>query len=791
MNLFKDIQSQNFNDYREAFIKYIEQFLNINVLSLDINNTFRPKLICQSNISTLIEHFNSNKKYKEKTIYGVRIDGETSSYNAKNFGRYFDVSKISFESLYKIYTDLYNIAKKLEKETYSQKTVTSDRLLLEQRGAKSISTFDKVYDLFTLSNNYEYSEADRKWIFNRLKKDVEGNYYFIFNDNTSYSVEMIYLQKEYSGRSGREILLESQDPNDKYNFWSKFLSYSAPLIQKWNDIILDIKSTYVDSTTSFETTCMNAGVPRIYLESIDIIEKHISYTIEVSGDDDDDDKKTKLISYCFGTFINWKANNKKNIQILNMRSILASNLLQSVDLLENTKIGRIKRFSNNPNEIAIKHLPLPIYSNPKDMPKLPPWWSKFLEAGEGKGGRKLPRFHNPVNDLFKIACYVFNTLSAGYNGRQVYTALGIGADGKGLFSDVMMDIMGTDHAVAVKSQEYTEQFGLSGIINKKAVILPEVRAPGKLFNTEKFLSAVAGDFLSIEKKFQSHINYSTRGVTHFICTNISFGLHGMETATRCLPAVWLRNYEDEIDSKSKLIAKDVMHKNLMSEKDEFLQWCVDYRFWLNEKYDRALLTGGDGENSIGYNVRLMSDEDLLNHNYKIYSTEELFVRALDTMTLRDEKAVTTTIYEDLEGEIDYTYDLISTLFEIDENNSTDGLSAKDIIEHIELSMSVSSLETKRMIQKVFGSSIKSIQIDDTYEFIFNGNIYDKNNLIWRNFIKTLTEKFGATSSRKQVNKKREYRYNIMIKEFTAKQSTVDQNVLNEIERKLNDDDLVF
>lgn len=789
MNLFKNIKSNNFNEYKDAYLKYIEQFLNINVLSLDIDNTFRPKLICQSNVNSLIEHFNNNKKNREKTIYGVRIDGESSSYNSKTFGRYFDVSKISFESLYKIYTDLYNIAKKLETDLYDKKTITSEILTLQQQDAKNIKTFEKVYDLFTLSNNYEYCDADKKWIFDRLRKDNEGNYYFIFNDNTSYSVEMIYLQQESSGKTGREILLESKDKNDKYNFWSKFLSYSAPLVKKWNEIILDIKSTYFSvDDISFEKTCMNNGVPRIYLESIDIIEKFIGYTREVTNDGI---KEEKYFSYQIGTYINWKQSNKKSIQILNMRAILSSNLLQSVDLLENTKIKKIKRFSNNPNEIAIKHLPLPTYSNPKYEPKLPPWWSKFLEAGESKDGRKLPRFHNPINDLFKIACYVYNTLSAGYNGRQVYTALGAGADGKGTFSDVMMEIMGTDHAVAVKSSEYTEQFGLSGIINKKAIILPEVRAPGKLFNTEKFLSAVAGDFLSIEKKFQSHINYSTRGVTHFICTNVAFGLHGMETATRCLPCVWLRNYEDEIDSKSKLIAKDVMHKNLMSEKDEFLQWCVDYRFWLNEKYDRALLTGGDDESTIGFNVRLMSDEDLINRKYKIYTTEELFVRALDSMTLRGEKAVTTTIHEDLEAEIDYTYDLIDNLFELDVNKSTKGLSAKDIIEHIEKSMSISNLDTKRMIQKVFGNSIKSIQIDGIFEYIFNGNIYDKNNKIWRNFIKTLTEKFGASSSRTQVNKKREYRYNILIKENTTKQSSVDLDTLNEIERKLNDDDLIY
>src|SRR5690554_1618042 len=782
----KEIKKElNYFDCRSALIKKWNNYLLDDIIALSDDNNFKPKISLQTNKESIIEHFVQNKKHKEKTIFSIKIDSEIKILTAKNYGRYFNVSKISFETLYKEYTHLHKVALKLKEKERETNTTISNTLLIEATGAYNVKEYSKDFPLFKYNTKLTYSEADRKWLFNNLKRDNESNYYFVFKDGTRYDIEQIFLEKESYNKSGREILLESKDPRDEYNFWEKFIAYTNQYTKIWNKTIIDIKKTYSESNLSFEELCMQNGVPRVYLESIELIDRYVQYQRKVI---EDDKEITKTFTNYIDTYVQYKSTNKNDIQIVQMRNALSRTILQSVNLLKETKIDFIKRFSNDPNEIAIKYLHLPKYSNPKDEPKLPPHWHRFLEPGEDKNGNILPRFYNPIMSKFKIACYVYNSLYANYAERQALVLGGEGKEGKSLFMTAIQQILGEEHCTNLKTDEFESQFGLNSIINKKVLAIQECRSPGKLFRTERFLSVLGHDIITLEPKFKSHLTYSTAGTTMILATNTNFGVHSTFSASRCIPLAMLRNYDDSHEnSNNKLISKDVMLKNLYSEKDEFIQWCVDYRAWLYFKYDKALLSGGEG-NQIGCNLRMMSDIDLVNRNYNIYSTSELYNRALDTMILHRERFVTSTIEDSVVEDIDYTLDLLNELFVIDESLEN-GLSSKEIIELIESKMSTGDINTKKLILKVFKNTIKSQLIDGTQHFIFNDS-FDTRSKIWKDFVACLRDKFRAQQFSKKIGGKTVRLYNIKEK-LNTNEKTIDSKLINEIERKLNDDDLIY
>jgi len=750
---------ETWNDYTELLLERWNNFLNPHILTMSDEEVLKPKLILQNSYKQLINHCQNDNHKNRKTIYGVVTDSVSDVVEViteKNYKRWFDVSKVSFDTLYKDYQNLLTVAKKFEQtevNLLSKQTTASELISRSNATPNSTESFKlrEGYQVkIPLFEKYfaerQFSDADKKYFFDKIRRDSEGNFYFITYDDMKPVINNIYLAQETGFRTGREILISPVEARKNVrDFWFHFLAYFNKNVSTWKSKTLEVRNSYMLTNTSenFETVCMQAGVPRLFLEMIDIYDNYaVKYVKGFGG-------KITTIHYRTHSDIVYKNGiDAKTVQSVIQKQAISKVLLQSVDSSEETRVKNIKRFSNNPQEIAIKHLHLPSYSNPTEEPKLPPTWSRFLEEGTALDGTKLKRFDNPKMDKMKIACYVVNTLSADYSGRQALTMFGIGGDGKGSFIAVIRKILGEEHSVTVSPDEFdsNNQFGLYGILNKKAICIEECGAPSKLFKSQKFLSVTGHDTIVLEAKYQLSMNYSTAGTTTILATNTAFGLHGMQELTRCMPILWHRNYEEDSRSKFKSIDKKEMVNKLYEEKDDFIQWCVDYRIWLNEKYDRALLVGGSSK-QIGTTLKLMSDEDLENRAYLDFTDNELFSRALDTMILRGKPAMWNTVEDEGRESLDSKPSLVEMLFEVDEEG--DGLTSYEIRDALEDALNFGNKDKVSLINRIFSREIRRQSINNIESKYFEDEVVKS--ISWREFMQAIQQTLKVSRKGKRRN----------------------------------------
>ena len=142
--------------------------------------------------------------------------------------------------------------------------------------------------------------------------------------------------------------------------------------------------------------------------------------------------------------------------------------------------------------------------------------------------------------------------------------------------------------------------------------------------------------IPLEKKNLNPINWKPQGLCVAIATNNSFYVNDEHGRTRAMPIVFKKNFEEK-----NIIPKGEMINRLLSEKDEFIQWCVDYRQWMFERYPQLL----NGEALL-----MCTDEDLekLNGDYDAFS---LFKNMCEKQKLGDRKFCNWNARTDEEEEI--------------------------------------------------------------------------------------------------------------------------------------------
>ena len=327
---------------------------------------------------------------------------------------------------------------------------------------------------------------------------------------------------------------------------------------------------------SIEETLMDQGVPRIYLEclTIEVIERIEEY---------ETDKGRKRAKYLEKVHVMLDTGSKNTAWTYpNQVKVFSKNLISSVDV---SRVKKIPTFSNDPEEVAVKHLPKKTAVAHKSVPQLPKWWSKFL------GG---DRFVDPVMDKMKIAFFVNCTLDAKYRGRQTLVIGGEGLDGKGVLLEVLQNIIGNEYSVTCTPSDFKEEdrFGLAKIFNKKFVALTDCKSVSALMKLDKFKALTGSDMLSIDRKNLTSLNFNPRGMTVAIATNASFYINGEFGRTRVMPVVMKKNF----------VEKGEMVVNLLSEREEFLQWCADYVMFINDKCKGKLISGD--------RLMMVSDKDL-------------------------------------------------------------------------------------------------------------------------------------------------------------------------------------
>ena len=535
---------------------------------------------------------------------------------AKNFGKYFDTERYSFDELCIDFEALKKNLNKTKSEKMNKQSDASMALASIGEDEEKIQYEYKTIPFFSdIGSGLKYTKADDEFIFNNLYKDEGSNLYWKLGDK-------LYLLN-FKQNGERELVGNTN--NEETQFWPAFFSIYEDKMDEWGKTITSLCQEYDwnDTNTPIETILMNNGIPRIYLECLELkITRKGLERLDSKG-------KKQIVWYTEGAKAKIKGTSNKSYSKNDLIDIFSKNLMVSVDV---SRLKTIPTYSNNRNEVAIKYLDMPNCSNPKEEPKLPPMWDRFL--GEG-------RFYNPYMDKMKIATFVTNALNAKYSGRQVLCLGGTGEDGKGVFLHILDLILGTEHTANVPFGSFadSDQFGLASVINKKFVYLSDCKYLSKLFASDKFKQLTGHDKISINRKNMDFFSYVPKGTVFAAVTNNSFYVNDTHGKSRVMPVVFRKNFENK-----DIIDKNEMEEKLYAEKDAFLQWCVDYRYWLNKMCNGNLLRGTQ--------LIMCCDKDLQDVAKGVIDDNKLFKNMCETELLNGRPFCNWNDYEETDDDDD-------------------------------------------------------------------------------------------------------------------------------------------
>lgn len=536
-------------------------------------------------------------------VNGQNGKAEWRTVNQQNFARFFDTNNYSYSDfLNDLRSGVSLIIAEHVKEANSK---TEASMALESANDSDVQYRTKTFNLFSTGQfSNQYTQADKEFIFERVFRDSANNFYFRL-EGKLWPLEF---------KSNTERTVQGNGMNNETNFWPAFFRTYSDQIDAWNKKIVTALVTYdpANMGKSIEEYLMDQGIPRIYMECIILVKTErgeVTYGDKGKASINWYPEKIDVQLDTGTSNHSWKYSNQVDV--------FSKTLFQAIDA---DRVKLVPTFSNDPNEIAVRTLPALLPQKCDKAPKLPEWWDKFL------GG---DRFFDPVMDKMKIACAIHNAFKANYSGRQVPVLGGEGDDGKGTFIKVLEDVVGDKFSVACspKDFDHTDRFALSKIFNKKLVTIPDCKYPSKLFGYDDFKKLTGGDSLDLDRKFLSSIKYIPKGVTCIIATNKPFYITGEHGKSRAVPIVFKKNYK-----WNTFVEKEELVSHLLSEKQEFIQWCEDYRMFLNSKCNGALLKGDK--------LRICSDEDLEAFSKENWNCEdsdqkeyEYFKRACRKQTL--------------------------------------------------------------------------------------------------------------------------------------------------------------
>lgn len=582
-------------------------------------------------------HYDELVKFTAKSLnkYGYALiishengkDGKLvyEKVQQSNFGRFF-VSSFTWDAFVGLIIEAANEAKKLKLDNEINSSVASRMLDAIKNDGDQFRT--KVVQLFTQSKfKNKYTKGDDDFLFNHLYRDKTNNLYFEING------ELHALRiKE---RTETELLGNMLD--DEYQFWPAFFEKYGKDIDVWtNEIRKEIESwSSLESDISIEEAILSTNiVPRTFLEML---------RLEIDQRGVITEKQVKW--YYNGCRVMLDNGSHSSWTMSNMIEKFSKSLLVGVNI---NRVKTIPLFSNDDNELAIKHLPRPVARLQQDIPALPKHWSKFLDDN---------RFFDPQMDRLKIAHFIDNVINAKYSGRQVLVIGGEGDDGKGVFMNILNEIIGNDYCADVDPSDFSQEdrFGLAKAFNKKLLVMSDCKKVSTLFGTDKFKKVTGGDKLTLERKNQNPFGYQPIGLCVAMATNHNFYVNGEHGRTRVLPLVFRKNF-----TRSTQIEKNELVQLLLSEKRDFLQWCVDYKLYYQTNRP-GLFTANS--------LNLCTDEDIEKLADKDADIFKLFQTMCEKQQLNGRKFVNwnekTAEDEENEQEENEVFDLfISDCFEL-------------------------------------------------------------------------------------------------------------------------------
>ena len=462
--------------------------------------------------------------------------------------------------------------KAIEKIQEESKTSTPMNDLIEGR---SIVTKWGMFSTRTRANR-EASAVEKEFVWDKLaivkssEEDADdGQLYWKFNDG----YRMVPLQT----RANQTLEI---DPTD-YGFWKRWWDENREMVYQYeqeilntlsryyiqkknrNNNVLDLEYTSEDKNTLIYDKDVESLIfekcPRCIMNALNFGHRMI------------DDGGKNLIPTCVFISALKKTETFKVTQMEenDWTSVLSKTLLMYVD---KEKLKRIKIFSNK-SEGGVYNLgavPVPREFNTPPTLDACPTWKMFLTN----------KFPSPKMSLLRLARFVLSILDSNDFSRQILLCLGPGGDGKSTMIDSIGEMFGKFSQSTSIDNCIDNNFGLSTCINKRFIIIGDTAQANKsvqrFFENSK-IKQITGSgsetaSLQVDIKNKNPISWYPSGAKIAVVSNATrLFLNGEAMTSRISPLYFEKNF-----TRKQEIAQNVLQERLVSEKAQFLQWCMDY-----------------------------------------------------------------------------------------------------------------------------------------------------------------------------------------------------------------------
>lgn len=482
-----------------------------------------------------------------------------------------------WSNLYDFFVEVNACGQELQNKVIAKvqeesKTSTPMNDLIEGR---SIVTKWGMFSTRTRANR-EASAVEKEFVWDKLaivkssEEDADdGQLYWKFNDG----YRMVPLQT----RASQTLEI---DPTD-YGFWKRWWDENREMVYQYeqeilntlsryyiqkknrNNNVLDLEYTSEDKNTLIYDKDVESLIfekcPRCIMNALNFGHRMI------------DDGGKNLIPTCVFISALKKTETFKVTQMEenDWTSVLSKTLLMYVD---KEKLKRIKIFSNK-SEGGVYNLgavPVPREFNTPPTLDNCPTWKMFLTN----------KFPSPKMSLLRLARFVLSILDSQDFSRQILLCLGPGGDGKSTMIDSIGEMFGKFSQSTSIDNCIDNNFGLSTCINKRFIIIGDTAQANKsvqrFFENSK-IKQITGSgsetaSLQVDIKNKNPISWYPSGAKIAVVSNATrLFLNGEAMTSRISPLYFEKNF-----TRKQEMAQKVLQEKLVSEKAQFLQWCMDY-----------------------------------------------------------------------------------------------------------------------------------------------------------------------------------------------------------------------
>lgn len=568
-------------------LEQIEQFLQEivgNQLALELKLTTRIDKGTLKYVKDNSFLQNCTNKTKDKQL-GCLVYCEkfSNEYEPVTLGQWIkwrdNIPELSarWSTLYDFFVEVNTCGQELQDKAIAKiqeesKTSTPMNDLIEGR---SIVTKWGMFSTRTRANR-EASAVEKEFVWNKLaivkssEEDADdGQLYWKFNDG----YRMVPLQT----RASQTLEI---DPTD-YGFWKRWWDENRERVYQYeqeilntlsryyiqkknrNNNVLDLEYTSEDKNTLIYDKDVESLIfekcPRCIMNALNFGHRMI------------DDGGKNLIPTCVFISALKKTETFKVTQMEDndWTSVLSKTLLMYVD---KEKLKRIKIFSNK-SEGGVYNLgavPVPREFNAPPTLDNCPTWKMFLTN----------KFPSPKMSLLRLARFVLSILDSEDFSRQILLCLGPGGDGKSTMIDSIGEMFGKFSQSTSIDNCIDNNFGLSTCINKRFIIIGDTAQANKsvqrFFENSK-IKQITGSgsetaSLQVDIKNKNPISWYPSGAKIAVVSNATrLFLNGEAMTSRISPLYFEKNF-----TRKQEMAQKVLQEKLVSEKAQFLQWCMDY-----------------------------------------------------------------------------------------------------------------------------------------------------------------------------------------------------------------------